>query len=170
MTGYLHIPEPPADALREEIASRLRGSFYSSWREGASIDLASYDAADILLDFLRGLSVEPTEDEFAERIEYGHQTLDLGWVPEWRGIKYASYQRTCTYRNGEPQLIDHWSDPRGERKPFDPQPVDPPPVPVQEDQPTCEHGEGEVPDGWSADDWHGAIAGAAKRVVQEDRP
>lgn len=62
MTGYLHIPEPPADALREEIASRLRGSFYSSWREGASIDLASYDAADILLDFLRGLSVEPTED------------------------------------------------------------------------------------------------------------
>lgn len=64
---------------------------------------------------------------FEERVEYGHQTLEVGWVPEIRGINYATHQRTLRYCNGEPLLIDHWTDP-GNRKPFDPQPAE------------CEHG------------------------------
>lgn len=55
------------------------------------------------------------------RIEYGHQTVELGWIPEHRGIHYATHQRTVHYRIEEPLFIDHWFDPDS-RKAFDPQP------------------------------------------------
>jgi hypothetical protein len=48
-------------------------------------------------------------DELETRIEYGHQTEEIGWVPEYRGAKYATHQRTVHFRVDAPVLIDHWT-------------------------------------------------------------
>jgi hypothetical protein len=97
-------------------------------RIGKEIAVAHEDDAwlaelrDIEKDILgAALSVAPQPEPWEERVEYGHQTLEAGWIPEYRGIKYASHQRTVQFRLGPPLLLDHWSIPE-DRKPFDPQP------------------------------------------------
>lgn len=48
-------------------------------------------------------------DELQTRVEYGHQTEELGWLPEPRGINYATHQRTVHFRVDEPVYIDHFT-------------------------------------------------------------
>lgn len=114
--GELVLEERIAEAVAEErqqIEARLR---------------AAVDATDAavqvwnLIDELAAGSVPaaiPTEpaDDFETRIEYGHQTAEVGWIPEHRGIKYASHQREVRFRLGEPVVLDHWSDSDGRRLP-----------------------------------------------------
>lgn len=58
---------------------------------------------------LRPAPTDQASDGFEARVEYGHQTVEAGWVPEARGIKYATHQRTVQFRASEPVLIDHWT-------------------------------------------------------------
>lgn len=47
--------------------------------------------------------------ELQTRVEYGHILPQWGWINEFRGIKYASYQRTVHFYIDEPVAIDHWT-------------------------------------------------------------
>jgi Fe-S-cluster-containing dehydrogenase component len=48
------------------------------------------------------------ENALETRTEYGVMT-EAGWIPEYRGIKYARQQRTVHFRTDEPVDIDHWT-------------------------------------------------------------
>ena len=70
----------------------------------------AYDAASDVLQAAVPLLYQQWEAERLEtRLEYGHQTAELGWIPEPRGINHAAHQRTVHYRCDEPVSIDHWT-------------------------------------------------------------
>lgn len=106
-----HPPEERNEAQRDRDHARSAGGSYKR-----RVDALNAERSDLLN------RMAAVADTLETRIEYGHQTVEFGWVPEHRGIKYASHQRTVHWRAEEPLLIDHWSDPDGVRKPFDSQP------------------------------------------------